>query len=218
MKMHFSGETMSEAPRTTRQSVFKSSGFQEALSQSVEQIQRTYLADQIPWVIGYSGGKDSTAVLQLVWLALSKLPKEDRRKPVHVISTDTLVENPVVAAWVDRSHEVMGENAAREGLPIYPHKLTPDVQNTFWVNLIGRGYPAPRPKFRWCTERMKITPADRFISDVVKQNGEAIVVLGTRKAESSVRAARMNASDEGRLRENLSSHSRLPNAFIYSPI
>ena len=218
MKTHLSGETMSEAPRTTRQSVFKASGFQGALSQSIEQIQRIYCADQIPWVIGYSGGKDSTAVLQLVWLALSKLPNEDRRKAVHVISTDTLVENPVVAAWVDRSHEVMGENAAREGLPIYPHKLTPDVQNTFWVNLIGRGYPAPRPKFRWCTERMKINPADQFISDVVKQNGEAIVVLGTRKAESSVRAARMNASDEGRVRENLSSHNSLPNAFIYSPI
>ena len=103
-------------------------------------------------------------------------------------------------------------------MPIYPHKLTPDIQNTFWVNLIGRGYPAPRPKFRWCTERMKIKPADEFISRVVKQNGEAIVVLGTRKAESSVRAARMNANDEGRIREHLSAHSSLPNAFIYSPI
>ncbi|WP_068110646.1 DNA phosphorothioation system sulfurtransferase DndC [Tropicimonas marinistellae] len=209
---------MSEARKSARQSIFKAEGLQEVLSRSIEQIQKTYLADQIPWVIGYSGGKDSTAVLQLVWLAISKLPPRDRRKAIHVISTDTLVENPVVAAWVDRSHEVMGENAARLGLPIYPHKLTPDVQSTFWVNLIGRGYPAPRPKFRWCTERMKIRPADEFISDVVKQNGEAIVVLGTRKAESSVRAARMTANDEGRVRENLSSHSSLPNAFIYSPI
>lgn len=218
MRTHLSGETMSETPKSARQSIFKSAGFKETLSQSIEQIQKTYLSDQIPWVIGYSGGKDSTAVLQLVWLALSKLAPKDRRKRVHVISTDTLVENPVVAAWVDRSHEVMGENAAQLGLPIYPHKLTPDVQNTFWVNLIGRGYPAPRPKFRWCTERMKIRPADAFISDVIKQNGEAIVVLGTRKAESSVRAARMTANDEGRFRENLSSHSSLPNAFIYSPI
>ncbi|WP_447909473.1 DNA phosphorothioation system sulfurtransferase DndC [Brevundimonas bullata] len=209
---------MSETTKPARRSAFTETGFRPSLAALIASIQDTYLADQIPWVVGYSGGKDSTAVLQLVWLALAQLPEGAARKAVHVISTDTLVENPVVAAWVDRSHEVMGQAAQRLGLPIYPHKLTPDVRNTFWVNLIGRGYPAPRPKFRWCTERMKIRPADEFISDVVKQNGEAIVVLGTRKAESSVRAARMNANDEGRIRENLSSHSSLPNAFIYSPI
>lgn len=209
---------MSETIKPARRSAFTEAGFRSSLATLIATIQDTYLADQIPWVVGYSGGKDSTAVLQLVWLALAQLPEGSARKAVHVISTDTLVENPVVAAWVDRSHEVMGQAAERFGLPIYPHKLTPDVRNTFWVNLIGRGYPAPRPKFRWCTERMKIRPADEFISDVVKQNGEAIVVLGTRKAESSVRAARMNANDEGRVRENLSSHSSLPNAFIYSPI
>nr|WP_312295460.1 DNA phosphorothioation system sulfurtransferase DndC [Brevundimonas diminuta] len=209
---------MSETIKPARRSAFTETGFRSSLATLIANIQDTYLADQIPWVVGYSGGKDSTAVLQLVWLALAQLPAGSARKAVHVISTDTLVENPVVAAWVDRSHEVMGQAAERLGLPIYPHKLTPDVRNTFWVNLIGRGYPAPRPKFRWCTERMKIRPADEFISDVVKQNGEAIVVLGTRKAESSVRAARMNANDEGRVRENLSSHGSLPNAFIYSPI
>lgn len=209
---------MSEPSKTIRPSAFSEKGFRPAVAELLGSIQDLYLADQIPWVVGYSGGKDSTAILQLVWLALAQLPKGVARKPVHVISTDTLVENPVVAAWVDRSHEVMGEAARARDLPITPHKLTPDVRNTFWVNLIGRGYPAPRPKFRWCTERMKIKPADEFISDVVKQNGEAIVVLGTRKAESTVRAARMNANDEGRVRANLSSHGSLPNAFIYSPI
>ena len=38
-------------------------------------IRNLYLADDIPWVIGYSGGKDSTATLQLVWIALEELPK-----------------------------------------------------------------------------------------------------------------------------------------------
>lgn len=209
---------MNETPKPARRSAFTERGFRTVLAELIGKVQDTYLADQIPWVVGYSGGKDSTAVLQLVWLAISQLPAGTARKPVHVISTDTLVENPVVAAWVDRSHEVMGQAAQRVGLPIFPHKLTPEVQNTFWVNLIGRGYPAPRPKFRWCTERMKIRPADRFIGDMVQQNGEAIVVLGTRKAESSVRAARMNANEEGRVREALSAHASLPNAFVFSPI
>jgi DNA sulfur modification protein DndC len=167
---------MSQTNRPVRRSAFAEKGFRRSLTELIAQVQETYLADQIPWVVGYSGGKDSTAVLQLVWLALAQLPKDGRRKPVHVISTDTLVENPVVAAWVDRSHQIMGEAAARLCLPIYPHKLTPDVQSTFWVNLIGRGYPAPRPKFRWCTERLKIKPSSPNSSPrCAFKHGEAIL-------------------------------------------
>ena len=113
---------------------------------------------KIPWVVGYSGGKDSSAVLQLIWLAIRDLPPENRRKPIHVISTDTLVEQPVVAAWVEASHKKMSEAAQEQDMPITPHKLTPDIKDTFWVNLIGKGYPAPRKLFRWCTNRMKIKP------------------------------------------------------------
>ena len=72
----------------------------------------------------------------------------------------------------------------QNNLRITPHKLTPDVKDTFWVNLIGRGYPAPRKLFRWCTSRMKINPSNTFIRDVVRESGEAMLVLGTRKAES----------------------------------
>ena len=54
----------------------------------LDTIQEVYLADKIPWICGYSGGKDSTAVVQLVWLALSQLPEDKLHKPVHIISTD----------------------------------------------------------------------------------------------------------------------------------
>ena len=209
---------MAEGNARGKGSAFADSGFKLAINRVVEEIQTIYQVDQIPWVVGYSGGKDSTATLQLVWLALEGLSPECRTKPVYVITTDTLVENPIVAAWVDGSLAVMESSANAMGLPIYPHKLTPEVKDSFWVNLIGRGYPAPRPKFRWCTERMKIRPADAFIRRVVKQNGEAIVVLGTRRAESSVRAARMKRADVRSLRDNLSPHPSLPNAYIYSPI
>ncbi|MFO1003460.1 MAG: hypothetical protein U0936_24270 [Planctomycetaceae bacterium] len=103
------------------------------------QIRELYLWDELPWIVGYSGGKDSSAVLQLVWLAISKLPPEKRTKPIHVISTDTLVEQPVVAAWVDASHLKMRAAAEEQGMPITPHKLTPEVKDSFWVNLIGKG-------------------------------------------------------------------------------
>ena len=201
-------------------SAFAAAGLKAAIAGKVEEVQRVYLADDIPWVVGYSGGKDSTASLQLVWMALSDLPPAKRHKTVHVISTDTLVENPVVSVWVRLSLARMEAAVDAAELPIVPHLLKPTVEDSFWVNLLGKGYPAPRPKFRWCTLRLKINPSNRFIRDVVSSHGEAIVVLGTRTAES---AARANVISEHRkLREktgfHLSPNSSLANCFIYSPV
>lgn len=199
-------------------SYFDGVDFDEGVAAMLDRIAALYQSDEIPWVIGYSGGKDSTAVLQLVWLMLARFEPEQITKDVHVITTDTLVENPIVAAWVERSLEQLEKAAGREGLPIHPHRLTPDIKNTFWVNLIGRGYPAPRPKFRWCTERLKIQPANDFIKAVVKEHGEAIVVLGTRKAESAARAQVMNRLEKESVRDHLRPHTMLPNSYVFSPI
>jgi DNA sulfur modification protein DndC len=202
----------------TRRSAFDDLGLSASVRALVDEAARLYQEDDVPWVVGYSGGKDSTAVLQIVWQALASLPPEQRRKTVHVITTDTLVENPVVAAWVGRSLDVLREAAAAAGLPIEPHRLTPAVEDTFWVNLIGRGYPAPRPKFRWCTERLKIKPSNSFIRSVVRRHGEAVLVLGTRKAESQARARSMASAETGRVRDRLSPNASLPNSLVYSPI
>ena len=135
-----------------------------------------------------------------------------------MISTDTLVEQPLVAAWVDTSLDEMRTAAREQELPITPHKLTPEVEDSFWVNLIGKGYPAPRQKFRWCTERLKIKPSNKFIRGVVQQYGEAILVLGTRKAESQRRAATMEKHEARRVRERLRPNASLPNSLVYTPI
>ena len=149
---------------------------------SIEEIRALYTADDVPWIIGYSGGKDSTATLQLVWTAIADLPREQRRKNIYVISTDTLVENPIVAVWVAKSLDVMRSAANEQEVPFCPHRLTPTIRDSFWVNLIGRGYPAPRHKFRWCTYRLKIQPSNTFINGIVSSSGEAI--LGFRYTES----------------------------------
>jgi DNA sulfur modification protein DndC len=209
---------MASAKTNRNSSAFLSLGLKRAVASLIEEIQELYLSDRIPWVLGYSGGKDSTAALQLVWLALAGLSAEQRTKPVHVITTDTLVENPIVAAWVTKSLETMKAAAEQAGLPIFPHRLTPQISDTYWVNLIGRGYPAPRPKFRWCTERLKINPSNAFITGVVRQNGEAIVILGTRKAESAVRARVMEKLEQKRIRDRLSPNTTLPNSLVFSPI
>lgn len=207
-----------DATPPLRASAFEAHGFKQTIARLIDEIVELYKADSIPWVVGYSGGKDSTATLQLVWMAISRLRPEARVKPIYVISTDTLVENPIVAAWVARSLEHMAVRAKVEGLPITAHRLTPVTADTFWVNLIGRGYPAPRPKFRWCTERLKINPSNNFIADVVKQNGEAIVVLGMRRAESQARARVMDRLEGQRVRERLSPNASLQNSYVYTPV
>jgi DNA sulfur modification protein DndC len=202
----------------TRYSGFTALGFKHTIEALCEEIRALYLEDKVPWIIGYSGGKDSTATLQLIWMALKDLPSEQKSKTVHVISTDTLVENPIVSSWVRRSLEVMGNSAREQNVPIKPKLLHPRVEETFWVNLIGRGYPAPRHKFRWCTERLKIRPSNRFITDVVTKNGEAILVLGARKEESQARAKVLKKNEKYRVRDRLSPSATLAGCLIYTPI
>lgn len=108
--------------------------------------------------------------------------------------------------------------AQEQQMPVKPHVLYPEVKNTYWVCLIGKGYPAPRIRFRWCTDRLKIQPANRFIRDIVRSSGEVILVLGMRKAESSKRSAVMEKHEKGRLRDRLSPRSSLINALAYTPI
>jgi DNA sulfur modification protein DndC len=199
-------------------SIFSENGIRKTLDFLHDEIIELYTADSVPWIVGYSGGKDSTATLQLIWSALAKIDKQRRKKPVHVISTDTLVENPIVAAWVSKSLETMAGAAKKQEMPIHPHRLTPRVEDSFWVNLIGKGYPAPRHKFRWCTERLKIKPSNLFINEMIKTSGEAILVLGTRKAESTRRKASMLKHEKGRVRERLSPNASLPGSQVYSPI
>ncbi|BAZ70452.1 MAG: DNA phosphorothioation system sulfurtransferase DndC [Pelatocladus maniniholoensis HA4357-MV3] len=182
------------------------------------EIQDLYCLDEIPWVVGYSGGKDSSCVLQLVWNAIAQLPPEKRTKTIHVITTDTLVENPYVSVWVRNSLKQMKLAAQEQKLPFEPHLLQPEPKETFWVGLIGKGYPAPKPKFRWCTERLKINPSNRFIRNVIRSCGEAILVLGTRKAESTKRAYRMKQWESKRVRDRLSPNMNLPNSLVYSPV
>lgn len=188
----------------------------QKLTHYIADVQRVYCADNRPWVIGYSGGKDSSAVMSLVYMALLGLPEEQRHKPVFVVSSDTLVETPVVVNHIKDSLNAIEKGAVRDGLPITCHKVVPEVEQTFWTSLLGKGYPAPTRSFRWCTERMKIDPVSDFIKNKVSQFDEVIVVLGSRSQESASRAQVIakHKIDGSRLAR----HTTLSNAFIYTPI
>jgi len=175
-----------------------------------------YLSDDRPWVIGYSGGKDSTAVMQLVYYMLLGLQPEERHKKVYVLASDTRVELPTIVERVEHELDLIRLAAIRDRLPIGAYKVYPVLNDSFWVNLIGRGYPSPRSKFRWCTDRLKIRPASRFIVERVNDFGSVVIVLGSRMSESSTRAQIMAAHHiEG---QRFRPHAELPRAWVYTPI
>ena len=186
------------------------------IKQIKEDIQNTYLMDNRPWLMAFSGGKDSTATLQLLWYSLQELPKEKLTKNVYILNSDTMVESPIISQYTDGLIEIIKNASKKQGLPFIIEKLYPNIDNTFWVNLLGKGYPAPTSKFRWCTHRLKIEPMDRYVFEKVSQFGEIIIVLGVRKSES---AARANVMRERKIQNsNLSRHTTYPFAYVYTPI
>ena len=200
--------------------ILKELDFDEKLINSVAEIKQLYKEDPIPWIVGYSGGKDSSAVVQCVFYMLEDLKKDGEKlhKDIHIICTDTMVENPIVSMWVETSLKIMQQTAIDSELPITTHLLTPDPKDSFWTNLIGRGYPAPRNKFRWCTERMKIDPVTKFIEERLTETRQAIILLGTRFQESAARGKRMKEYEKTKVRDLLSPHQSQSNTFVYAPI
>lgn len=185
----------------------------------ISEIQDQYLLSRDfnrPWIIGFSGGKDSTALLQLVWKALSGLPQELRQRKIYVVCNDTLVENPVIVAYVEEVLKEIDQSAVEQGMPIEVRKTIPRLEDSFWVNIVGRGYPVPNNAFRWCTDKMKIKPTSRFIIEQVTENGEAIILLGTRSTESAQRAKSIK---KHQIRgKRLTKHPNHQNTYVYSPI
>ena len=174
-----------------------------------------------PWIIGFSGGKDSTVLLTLVWLALRKIKHDittpfQLRRPIYVVCNDTMVENPIIATYVDDVLAQIEIKAREEDLPIFVRKTEPRLEDSFWVNVIGKGYPVPNTAFRWCTDKMKIKPTARFIIEQVDECGEAIILIGTRKAESATRARSIKKHEV--YGKRLTNHTILRNTYVYAPI
>ena len=172
-----------------------------------------------PWIIGFSGGKDSTALLTLVWIALQKINDEKiaiLNRKVYIVCNDTMVENPVIEEYVNNVLQSIDKAAKDQRLPITVKKTTPHVEDTFWSCVIGKGYPVPNNVFRFCTEKMKIKPTSTFISNQAAADGEAIILIGTRIAESQQRARSIKKHDIKGFR--LSKHPLNPNTYTYAPI
>ena len=170
-----------------------------------------------PWIIGFSGGKDSTLVVHAVIDALMSISPSRRTRPIHVVSNDTLVESPVVIAHLDKVTKAIRQMAENLGLPVTVARTKPDIAKSFWVLLIGKGYPSPNQTMRWCTDRLKIQPTSNYIKRHISESGAAIVVLGVRLDESISRQRSIEKHRNHR-DSKLAPHTELPGALIYRPI
>lgn len=182
-----------------------------------KEMELVYLHDQRPWMIGYSGGKDSTLLCQLVFEMLESLPEENRWKPVYIVTSDTMVENPIVKTYMHKMSKAINEASTAKNLNVQAHIIYPEIRQTFWSLVIGLGYPTPEPPgFRWCTERLKINPSNAFTYDTIKKDGEIVILLGVRKAESAARSRSISSREiEGKL---LTPHPQIAKAYVYSPL
>jgi len=153
-------------------------------------------------------------------MALLKLketiPNYKFKRNVYVVCNDTLVENPIITSYVDDVLIAIEKSAVQNGLPLFVKKTTPKLEQTFWINVIGKGYPVPNNAFRWCTDKLKIRPTSSFLHEQIDEKGEAIVLLGTRYNESASRERSMRKHEVKNQR--LSPHNISPNTMTYAPI
>jgi|GEM_PF-147539 3''-phosphoadenosine 5''-phosphosulfate sulfotransferase (PAPS reductase)/FAD synthetase and related enzymes len=182
--------------------------------ETIDLIKEFYLKEDFP-IIAYSGGKDSSTVFQLFVLALMEIPAKDRIHTVYLECCDTLLEAPPVKDYITSQLDNIRLQVKMLNLPIEVVELKPDITDTFFVNIIGKGYSAPDPNFRWCTHRLKILPTSRFIEKRKLKGGTIYVVTGARSAESSTRAKTLaKYTLDGKIKTNASQAG----SFMFTPI
>jgi DNA sulfur modification protein DndC len=140
------------------------------------------------WIVTFSGGKDSTAMAVLSLEAGLELGSQVRR--IDIVYADTLLEIPSIQRFASFFLESIASDNRLVDLPLFTHTVKPAAESSFWVLLLGRGYPPPHQRFRWCTRRLKIEPAEMALKQYTLP-GRTSILTGVRFGESKARDARL---------------------------
>jgi DNA sulfur modification protein DndC len=124
----------------------------------------------------------------LIFDAVLSIPGEQRKKTISVLCTDTRVEIPAIAQMIEGTLDRMRKCSEQHNLNIDANNVAPTFRSahaglkagattkeSFWVTIIGRGYPPPNRTFRWCTQRMKIDPVNALVKQPAGHWGEAML-------------------------------------------
>jgi DNA sulfur modification protein DndC len=140
------------------------------------------------WSIAYSGGKDSSATVSFILWAI-KTGRVQRPKTLTVLYADTRQELTPLQLTAMR----FLEDLRKEGVDA--RIVLPELDNRFYVYMLGRGVPPPSNTFRWCTDRIKIQPMLAALQAMHAEHGQRFLqITGVRMGESAARDQRIAIS------------------------
>lgn len=175
------------------------------------------------WLVGFSGGKDSSVTVDLVArYLLGGCPGSPRRgcPEVLVVYSDTLLEPPPLREYARGVVDALNRLARREGIPLEAAAAEPAPGEDL-PGMIARGYTPPSNRFRWCTKRWKLNPAKRALLEWLGREprpGELAVITGVRAEESALRARRAKRQSRGGGSCPVGSCFRVPWGEGYAPL
>lgn len=145
------------------------------------------------WVIAFSGGKDSSALLKIFYAAYRRIKQKSLK--ITIIYCDTGVESIALDRYIKTTLELLEQEFQLKNDSISIKILKANVYDRFFVRIIGRGYPPPNKNFRWCTKSLRITPVMEFIEST-KRIQDTVVLLGLRRNESQQRDRSLSQSKD----------------------
>jgi len=164
--------------------------------------------------ITFSGGKDSTALTFALLNAFAKT--KCRPKNIWILYVNTLVEPPPLLQTAQKSLSIFENLGRLVEIPIVPKILIPELKDRFWVLLIGKGYPPPSVRFRWCSERLKIRPVKNFLKQVKKGYKKfPLVLTGVRLNEGSNRKKNLS---KRLIKGKWMRYEGLKDCLVYAPL
>ncbi|OMF17208.1 hypothetical protein BK131_04385 [Paenibacillus amylolyticus] len=139
-----------------------------------------------PWNVTWSGGKDSTVTLDVVFqgvLLLKKNNPEALIREIFITTANTgldFVTDPLKQSEMKKIEELI----KREGLPMKIVEVQAPLEKSFMYLTVGKGYPLPKNRMnRWCTERLKIEPSQKRLKEI----SPVLTIMGVRLSESAAR-------------------------------
>lgn len=144
--------------------------------------------DNKPWdqiVVGLSGGKDSTAVTQLI---IDVMIEYKHDISVLFLTSDTMIENPLITAQIKVVHDQINNISKKYNLNFDVQLLKPPCTDRYYYKTIALGYSTPlNSNGRWCTRLLKVKPLQQVYDSIEQSKKTTLLLTGVREDESSTR-------------------------------
>lgn len=158
-----------------------------AIKQSIDSLSE-YGRRYRHWSVAYSGGKDSSATVAFVAWAI-KSGKVPAPESLTILYADTRMEYPPLQQTAARLMTAL----QRDGFDA--RIVLPEVDDRFFVYMLGYGVPPPTNRFRWCTPKLKVEPMMAALEARRQEADEKILsITGVRIGESAARDQRIAVS------------------------